>query len=545
MQQGAAIAKTIEKRALTAEAQAKAPALATIYADGLSRLAQGDMSGMELLTRAQAESVGNPFLTAMTADVTKEGARMASMHVEKTLAEGRLFQDESQFRRTLKSTEDWRETQVEARDEDKDEQRLAARDAQAEREYNDQKAQAERENAARQQKNYERQAANRARQEAGETPEPFVPLPMLPMPEKPSFKSRTYGGVGQGEDTVEGVSFGAGVVNPTRRHKSKVQQNGPLFSPGEAPPMLPEDQVNPADTVSPETATPKSQPLVNEKPPEVVEQQVGGLVFQIPKGKDTGPKTSKTINIKTEFGSETITKKGDEEPDPAKQLTKALQTINRDPALSDWIGQSIMQGKRILVEPARDSKGKVIGYQPYRVGRDGIHEPFMHKSNVQQKDRKTGELLTNPDGSPLMISTENVAKTVTDEVANALNETIELMSGPMKGKFNFKLVGSEASNKAALEAGIDAVLNGGSIEEVNKELIMIHGMKPLTQEDIKAIRSRFTLSGKPLLKSQNDLKTWVPSDVIERLRKKHMKRAAKDFGFGGDVDVSQFLYRGL
>lgn len=552
MQQGAAIAKNIEKRALTAEAQAKAPALATVYADGLSRLAAGDMSGMELLTKARAESVGNPFLTAMTDDATKEGARMAAMHIEKSLAEKRLTQQGTQFDRNLKQegdqfeatrkdTKDWRQEQVDAREEDNEERRLAARDAQAEREYNDKLSNVQRINAERQQTNSDMANANNLAIKNNQQPTSWNPLPMIPIPEKPVYRSRTYGGSGRATDDPVGVSFGAGVVNPTGRPESKVQQNGPLFSPGEAPPMLPEDKVDPSEAVTTPVTAPVAKPLVNEKQPNAINQQVGGLMFTIP--KDDQPKGTKTESAKAGGVTTTYSTKLGDGKNPSEELADALAEINRDGPLGNWIAESKRKGMDIVVDPKKDDKGKVLGYYVFAQDKNGIMQPFSHKKLVQKTSMINGKEtpLTNDDGSPMMEAKE-VPHAIDEKLADSINIAMKLLKGPMKDKIQVKLAGDDQANKRALTKAINVALNGGDLEEVNKELAMIHGMKSLTQDDIKAVKSRLTRSGKPLLKKDESLTTWIPKEVVDEVRKTHLKKLRKESDLG-NFDAGNFLYQ--
>lgn len=85
--EGNRLIQRIEKNSAKAEAEAKAPAIATAYAEGLSAIHQGDMSGFDMLARASAESVSNPFLASMTKGAIEEGVRAANNFTTSQLRE--------------------------------------------------------------------------------------------------------------------------------------------------------------------------------------------------------------------------------------------------------------------------------------------------------------------------------------------------------------------------------------------------------------------------------------------------------------------------
>lgn len=85
--EGQRIRQEIEKNSAMAEAQAKGPILATLYADAYTKLTKGDLSGFGDLSRASAESSTNPFLAAMAKDATKVGVEIMDNYQQKSIAE--------------------------------------------------------------------------------------------------------------------------------------------------------------------------------------------------------------------------------------------------------------------------------------------------------------------------------------------------------------------------------------------------------------------------------------------------------------------------
>jgi hypothetical protein len=108
--EGNALAQKIEVQSQKAEAQAKAPAIATAYEDAFTKISQGDLSGFAGLEKANSLAAGNPFLTAMAKDASNTAHQMASQ----------FFQQEQQKRQfeqsaTLQTkSQDFQKTQTAA-----------------------------------------------------------------------------------------------------------------------------------------------------------------------------------------------------------------------------------------------------------------------------------------------------------------------------------------------------------------------------------------------------------------------------------------------
>lgn len=468
MQEGAAISKNIEKRALTAEAQAKAPALAAAYADGLTRLAQGDMSGMETLAKARAESVGNPFLTAMTEDATKEGARMASMHIEKSLAEQRMAAD------AFRTSEAGRRVDQ------------ARTDIGYRQELDDYRAQTERVEATNNKLENDWQRDQNAENELAkaEGREPIkIARPVLrELPKKPvqNYSSANNANNTQAlpvSDPLANESLP--VVNPSAAATTQAKPQA-TFEPGvgvqEPPVDLPED-IQPS-----EASKPAERPYEFGPTPRkgIKSVDVGGLVVEYPEPKNKEG-SSVTRNITTSTGSVSI-KPDAKNEDPAKHLEDNLATVAADSSLSKWIAEQIQDDKQVVIRPEPGPNGKGTVWQPYAITPNGQEVPMG----------KVG-----PDGKPT-----GERQQVSEVSGKAWQEAQKSINGPMQGKVGFYMKMSDKMKGRLREKLVEEAAKGNAtVDQVNKKS-SFYRMKPITNEEVEKIKT-------PEVKNKEELKSEI------------------------------------
>lgn len=90
LNEGRALAEKIEVQSSKAEAQMKAPIIATAYADGLSKISQGDFSGFGRMEAANAMTAGNPFLMKFAEGARGEATQIARNFLDNELSNRRI-----------------------------------------------------------------------------------------------------------------------------------------------------------------------------------------------------------------------------------------------------------------------------------------------------------------------------------------------------------------------------------------------------------------------------------------------------------------------
>lgn len=377
LEEGARLSKKIEDSSSKAEAQGKAPAIATAYAEGLSAISQGNFDGFTMMGRAIAESAGNPFLMKMTSDAMQEATNVANNWKSNQMASKRL------------------NASINAQD------KIANRQAELGLINTDQAALKERddENNRRGADYNKRKAAwieeKKAKEDIGEkmeTPEPEKPEPAI----EPKMRSKTFGGPGvadlpeqgsPGLDTKDSlfaqVDPGSGIAampgTPTAGAPKATLVNENTASPAIQTPA-PEKAVekSPATTAS-ETGwkpTKSVTSVTGREVPQVGEDFVSAEmgIMTIGMDKKHTPKAKlkrKTIN--TSYGSDVY-----EVPDDGTDISKnweslsdAMVEVNSSRAgFAEWASKAVQQKDPIDFGEAHSDKlfypqtksGKAFGY---------------------------------------------------------------------------------------------------------------------------------------------------------------------------------------
>jgi hypothetical protein len=351
-EEGARLTKRIEEQAVINEAKAKAPILATAYAEGLTRIANGDMSGFEAIARTEAESVGNPFLMQMTRSASSEGARMASNIFQQRSQQAMLDRQVEQNKALLdrQREDDWRAGQL------------------------------------LQQKNYEKEVATYEQDQQAEIEKARIegrqprqlPKPQPPASEPPpSPTSRSYGGTvstglegdlpsGGATTTPEAMPgtpaykmAQAGTDNQTNQLMAgdeivneAMQTSAPAESSIEGSPKpAPETLVNENSKASP----PEGIELGVERPPEQLDDDrmvipFGRANFYIKSPATKKMKVVKTINDST--GSTAYTIQSGEDADNPSKLAETISKIaSMDHELTQWASARMREKQEVTIEP--------------------------------------------------------------------------------------------------------------------------------------------------------------------------------------------------
>lgn len=509
-EEGRRLADSIEKISLENEARAKAPALAAAYATGLSKLSEGDMSGFELLTKAESESVGNPFLMQMTRQATSEGARMANSYIQsqrQTTSADAILDRQTEMQRSQldrQSLDDWR-SQVNKIDTEYQET------------Y----------------KKWEMGEAGRRRQASLEKI-PYTPTqpPERPAyPEKPVPTSRAFGG-SPPPTQIRNVD-GMGLPEGRGSFETGLMPNdtsSPSATTAAMPGMLgamPEtvgskgganarqmaataegamtnrivagdEIVNEANaaqgpvqtSISGPTKEPparQSEPLVNEIEQKGVPEKpytskdsivvpFGDMAWVL---KNPGKKmsVSETVPTPDTGGSKTYTIKNDDgTQDDVTAATQHMQTIiTQDPEFVAWQNKQAREGKQVSMTPTGDPK----------------KDPWIAKSNGVPMG------MDNPDTDPAKVRAQpQVARPIIPSVGQAWDEAQKII-GPMVNNGRAIPVAPKAQEKpkvsgeqltAARQKTVDNLrsMKDVSDEELTRqnEAIKAVGGQPITREEL-------------------------------------------------------------
>ncbi len=106
LNEGRALAEKIEVQSSKAEAQMKAPIIATAYADGLSKISQGDFSGFSRMEEANAMTAGNPFLMKFAEGARGEATQIARNFLDDRLSQRRIDAEKDLQANRIKATSD-------------------------------------------------------------------------------------------------------------------------------------------------------------------------------------------------------------------------------------------------------------------------------------------------------------------------------------------------------------------------------------------------------------------------------------------------------
>lgn len=468
--QGAALAKRIDSIATKAEAQAKAPALATLYSDGLQRVAAGDFTGFAMLGQARAESAGNPFLTAMTEDATKEASRMASMFLDSEISKTRL------------QAEKERAEMIDRRIE---QGRTDSRTAAAENDFRDQTAKVQEKNTEiMNQYNNDVAVEAEAAKLENRPPRPIPKPQLIPMPKRMDSASSANNEAAlpmHGDPVVGDQQGGGGLRAGVPANQDPTQLvGGDTFMPGEgaqvaptpqAPPQMPETaeemeartEAGTSEALSQQA--PQAKPLVNEKQ-KVNEIKVGNVQFEFPPIQEKAG-NKKTTTLKTKFGNTVYSQDDKKDEDPNKSLQKAVSEISADSTFSNFFASSFAQGKPVEIREEAGPGGKGKIYQPYRV------EPTGRLTPMGQMDEDGAEI-------------PGVKLGVSEGTYQSFLKIKSLMEGEMRGKFSAYVAVDESVKEKGRKRAIERAAAGESLQALNNQL-KITRTKPITKEEVDKV----------------------------------------------------------
>lgn len=523
-EEGRRIAQSIEETSLKNEAGAKAPALAAAYATGLSKLSQGDMSGFELLTKAESESVGNPFLMAMTRQATSEGARMANSYIQnqrQTQAATNILDRQSEMQRAQfdRQTSDDYRTQVQTID----------------KEY------------AEALQKWQKSEAGRRRQAQIEGV-PFTPTqePQKPAyPEPPRPTSKAFGGslpTGGGSDATFDTGVPEAAPGPTPMPgtpataesvrslapEAAVRKDaGAIYSKIAASEnamtgrlMAGDEIVNEANAAQGPVqssiegpaqgprqaaiqAVQSDQPLVNENWPASPAQgielgkprspEVRGKEVVIPVGRmnvkiqsPDGNNMSVSETVNTETGSKTYSIKGDKEgtDDVSKYIENVAGIAAMDHDLSEWIADQSQQKKQITIEQVPGAeKGSA----------------WIAKANGEPFGMKNPAAAADPNAPAV------IARPVSEEVGKMWQEAQKAFPN-IRGQVKFEYPPTTQQVTDMYAKQIDKINSGdATLDEVNK-VNKAKGFKTLTEKDLTSAKKEPIKEASPDIEAQLEKK---------------------------------------
>lgn len=458
IEEGRALSKQIEVQSLRSEAQMKAPAIATAYADAFTRLGQGDLSAFGEIERANALSVGNPFLQAMASDAQKTAGMMASNYFDtqqfnsRMAAEREMFTQKAGLERELQGNRiDAEGKRFEAVEKRQDDQQAAILERQ---ELDDWRAseEAKRKEYQAQLMKYNEELDSEVRlaEVEGRSPRKMTP-PKEPTPApKPTPKAKEKFSLvphGGGMDfNIEVPMPNDPLVNeklPNGKKASVIEPDAGLMARGEPP------------------TRPVAQPTQQQQTkPQTIERTFGNLTFELPAPKSKSDvEVSETI--KTRTGSVNVKRaKGDE---PVAKLANALADIEaEDPAFSRWVSENKLQGAGLSVRKVGEGKNAV--YQPVAIYSDKTEKKFTEIDPATQQ----------PTATP---------KTVSETVYKNFVETQSLLA-ELKGKVKMYENVSDGAKKQFREEYLQVVARGEkSLEEINQRLAF-RRIPPITQNEL-------------------------------------------------------------
>lgn len=466
-QQGAMLAKQIETKSQQAEAQAKAPAIATLYAQAMTRISEGDFSGFGELERGNAMSVGNPFLENMSKEASDFASRMAGNYMQSqqqllSQKHAALMQED---RQSFEAEQADRRFKQQSGMHDK----VLAR--QAENDFRDAKVKHEQIVAELEYKHQQAQEAENQIAEAEGRQPRIVPKP--PVPKAPVA-----------EDFLPALSGGSEDMGPLFRQDADPVTAMPPpgqsnFDPNATGLPSPED-----DSIIPGIP----RPLVNESQPKSIpspsaaiqaavgnanqyaERQFGRLAVKFPAPDET-PVKSIDRNIKGPNGSVTI--KSEAPKRYQNEFNAALSSVTgQDPEFAEWSSTQMIEGKKVRLEPDPERKGL---FRAYSTNKDGTEEPF---GEVGQNQQPTG-----------------VNRLVTKEVADNFNKMKSLIEGELKGKVQIYKHLPENRRESLVNDFKKAILEGRSSPENALKELAPYGLT-ISKEEIDSILKEKTSYGK-------------------------------------------------
>lgn len=513
-EEGRRLAASIEEISLKNEAQAKAPALAAAYATGLSKLSQGDMSGFELLTKAEGESVGNPFLMQMTRSATSEGARMANSYIENQRSQTNILDRQMENQRAMfdrQASDDYR-TSVQKIDT----------------EYAEAYAKWQKDEAGRR-----RQAQIEGIQFTPTNPPEKPAYPQPPKPTSNAFGGSlppSRGGAASTEMPSGGGTFDTGLMPgdtpmpgtpatadsvrglvPEAAGNKNASQIYAKVAAGENAMtgrlMAGDEIVNEANAATGPVQTsiegPEQGPLVNEnwpaapasgielgKPrsPEVrgneVVVPVGRMNVKVQVPPQSNMSVSETVNTST--GSKTYSIKGDKEgeDDASKYVQNIAGIAAMDHDLSEWIADQSQQKKKVTIE---------------QVPGAGKDEPWIAKANGEPFGMENPAAATDPNAPA------TVARPVSAEVGKMWQEAQKAYPN-IRGQVKFEYPPTTQQVTDMYSKQIDKINAGdATLEEVNK-VNKAKGFKELTEKDLTSAKKEPIRSASPDIEAQLEKK---------------------------------------
>lgn len=499
MEAGANLSKEIETTNAKLDAQVKAPVISKMYAEALTGIAKGDFEAFKGVTQATAMAAGNPFLMAAFKDFDTAAVRLADSHLDRETATARATQAETLQTARIDAQNTRQDKQIDAVNQRQQNQFDVHRQDEEDRIYRQSMTDYERDKAALDsayQKEVVRvQKANEGESEMAKLDPNYAPN-LQQAPPKPQYPQapvrRTVGSAAPLPSSPSGLPAPEGELAPGYLFPPDAVP-GPI--PSEPSPMAPaqvappvvtpdktvgggdlatfgeDEQTIPANTQMGPPLPPAVKKIadeatvVNEKPPVkgVAQRQIGNIVFEIPGVKESsGENTKVSRTIPLAAGQATITTES--KPTPANEMAESIATIQgQDPAFALFLAKHTMAGNSVAIQEQTDGKGKVTGYQPVAVAKNGSQVPM---SNY------------NPDGSE-----NGQPHTVSEGVAKSLNKFKTLVEGPMKGKFGFYVALDDKGKANARANAIKNVRNGDTtLEQENKQLALAR-IKPLTKEE--------------------------------------------------------------
>lgn len=493
---GQNLSKEIEANNLRLDAQMKAPQVGKLYADALTKVAKGDMEGFKGITAATAASAGNPFLMSIFKDMDTIGARLADSHLDRVTATARASEAEKLQNARITAMNDRQDKQIGASNDRQDKMINIQRERednllfrQREDDWRGQVAKIDNEYAKEVQKIQE---ANKGEAEMAKLDPSYKPN-IQQIPPKPTYPAKpeppVSGGLPLPDDASVSAGFEPGAVLPSLPGATQVSQEsakpmGPQpIDPGSLPTTAGGKDLATFGQTTAETQEGEPQVVVPTQSPEIVKKaevvndsepkngvatrQVGNLVIEIPGYKEDAGKTKHSRTIKLANGTATVT--GESQTPPQREFAKAIETIQTDPAFGMFVSAHTWAGNKVRIKEEKDAKGKITGYLPMVVAKNGSEAPMKNY---------------DPQGQEM--ATDHY---VTKEVAEALTNFEKMVNGDMKGKFSIYLALTKEQQSQKRNIAMTQVWSGRNLDNANKDLAIAR-IKPLTKEEVEEAKKK-------------------------------------------------------
>lgn len=273
---GTALADRVEKQQLMFEARMLAPAVTSSFGEAYRKIAGGDMSGFDDLSKAGSIGAGNPLLAALSSDARRIGTDLAQNYTTSALQAKRLEFEQGQAKARFGHEEDMagkRFTQERVLQTDRFNKEGELQD---DKQFETELARVDTENQARKERNEKRLAAAKEESQlAGKEIKPEPLESMLARPTGPSRPARQYQVPADGsvptsplgmldmsdQPVVETASSVPPVSNHNGANINLPMPAGPAAAAPTAPPVTPG-----GGAVAP-IATPAAQPTTSSAAP--------------------------------------------------------------------------------------------------------------------------------------------------------------------------------------------------------------------------------------------------------------------------------------